>query len=563
MEQNKLVGLMLMLILLLAVPLTIFQLNKKTQDSRSGATGESSLPPTQFGMQIDVRDPQKVPSPALLAELNPAYLRFVFPCVNASSLSLTASQLCPNDWHSVNLLGGLTTSAKLIAIVTGDSGWGAPIGSSSESEWGTYIDTTYVPTVRQIVSSYGERLSAIQIWNEQDHAAGDYNPYISPRSYAYMLSRASSAIKETNPNLQIITGGLAGANSGEYMRLVKEANPQAFARVDAIGLHPYQPPAQVANISAIVNNLASSLRQNGIQKPVWVTEIGIQEYTETNSPKNQEEFLQNAFTQFQTLNTPLVVWYAYTDAMIGGDGSTGWGLVDNAGNLKPSGRAFRSFTNPSSPTPTPTPTPVPPTAVPTPTPIEPGPTTISSCTPPTLPSPVPNTTELAFSLTLSGIGPGSNPNPRSCQKQLVVQVFNQNETRVGGDETVDLSYDPSSGTFVGVLDVSAIPSGAYLIKIKAQKYLRKLMPGAHTFGTGGRIDLPITTLIVGNSNILGQSENAIDIQDFNMLVGCFGAKADLSSCGGNKDLVDFDDNGVIDGIDLNLLIRSLTTRNGD
>lgn len=189
--------------------------------------------------------------------------------------------------------------------------------------------------------------------------------------------------------------------------------------------------------------------------------------------------------------------------------------------------------------------------LPTATPIPP------TSTPTLTATPVPGATRLAFNLSLQGLGTGGNPTPQHSQKNVTVQLFNASNVQVGPDKTGLLTY--ANGNYAGTIDVGVIPSGNYTIKVKADKYLRKLMPGIQVINTGTTYTVPTATLIVGDIN----GDNIIDVLDFGILQNCYGAKANTPTCGAFKSLADLDDNGAIEGVDVNLFIRSIATRIGD
>jgi hypothetical protein len=49
----------------------------------------------------------------------------------------------------------------------------------------------------------------------------------------------------------------------------------------------------------------------------------------------------------------------------------------------------------------------------------------------------------------------------------------------------------------------------------------------------------------------------INILDYNVLINCYGNKKTTQSCGANKDKSDFNNDGVIDGVDYNLFLRAI------
>lgn len=66
------------------------------------------------------------------------------------------------------------------------------------------------------------------------------------------------------------------------------------------------------------------------------------------------------------------------------------------------------------------------------------------------------------------------------------------------------------------------------------------------------IPTPTGTRIAGDIDGSG----SVDTIDYSILISCFGANANLPSCGTNKTKADLNNDGKIDGIDYNILIRN-------
>ncbi|MDP3955372.1 MAG: hypothetical protein Q8Q15_03360 [bacterium] len=232
-----------------------------------------------------------------------------------------------------------------------------------------------------------------------------------------------------------------------------------------------------------------------------------------------------------------------------------------------------------------------------------------SLTPTLTPTPTPISgggTQLAFELVLPGVGPnGGNQNLKKPKRELRIQVFDVNNKEVA-NKSSEITFDPQSQTFKGTVDLGTAvlgeqdqstnqwggwpwptsrhsptptstpvitttttptptinpPSpggkGNYVVKVKTKRYLRKIISGVTILNIGTLNQMPVTTMIVGDIN----DDNKLTIEDYNILVGCFASKADTGSCT-DKENADLDDNDAIDGIDLNLFLRSLSTQEGD
>lgn len=150
----------------------------------------------------------------------------------------------------------------------------------------------------------------------------------------------------------------------------------------------------------------------------------------------------------------------------------------------------------------------------------------------------------------------------SKDKRVVAQIFTATPAAQIGEDLEGTVKRGPGGNYTGTVDVvNAITPGTYDIKVKAGKYLRKLIKDVQiTQDTTTRISQ--ITLTLGDIN----DDNKLNIADYNILIDCFGAKANSQTCGNNnKDLADLDDNGRVDGVDYNLFLISLSKgpREGD
>ncbi|HSX40030.1 MAG TPA: hypothetical protein VLF68_00250 [Candidatus Saccharimonadales bacterium] len=115
-----------------------------------------------------------------------------------------------------------------------------------------------------------------------------------------------------------------------------------------------------------------------------------------------------------------------------------------------------------------------------------------------------------------------------------------------------------------------LPSGNYIIKIKTDRYLRKLVPGVQNLTAGQTVALPQLLMTVGDVN----GDNILNILDYNILSDCFDTNhlmTDLSSryvspsCSAHHESpnADLNDDGIIDGVDYNFFVSNLPQPNGD
>jgi hypothetical protein len=233
-------------------------------------------------------------------------------------------------------------------------------------------------------------------------------------------------------------------------------------------------------------------------------------------------------------------------------------------------------------TPTPTNTPIPPTFTPTPTITRtPTPTATITNTPtltrtPTVtptrtgtPTPTQPTTMFAFTVKLHGIGTGgdsANPNssgnntPRTTARNLRIEVYDSSNTLVHQVQGL-VNYASTRGLFTGTVSMGEVlASGNYTIKVKTDKYLRKLVPGFHTLTSGTTYTVPEFAMVAGDVN----DDNVINILDYNMLIDCYSDLSPARACDATKQFqTDLNDDGAVNQYDYNLFLRELTAQSGE
>jgi hypothetical protein len=137
---------------------------------------------------------------------------------------------------------------------------------SKATAWPPVDPSRYAAFVGYLAARYGTRLAAIEIWNEPDQANEDYfaGPN-KPRRYAAVLRAAYPAIKQANPNIQVLAGSLVGSN-GVFLRALYAAGIKGF--YDGLAVHFYT--LTLGSLRAIHEVQLA----NGDSKPLWLDEFG-------------------------------------------------------------------------------------------------------------------------------------------------------------------------------------------------------------------------------------------------------------------------------------------------
>jgi hypothetical protein len=185
------------------------------------------------------------------------------------------------------------------------------------------------------------------------------------------------------------------------------------------------------------------------------------------------------------------------------------------------------------------------------------------------------TITLAFQIP--GIGSGSaNMTPVRLERNLTLYLYapdaNSLNNTVKPLYTIKtkVAYDTNtlSPTYTSYivkdLDLGGdVKNGNYQLAFRTNESLRTLIKESPDNVGGQLFDLKNTTrlkkippqkVLMGDTLPI-EGDNVVDISDYNAFVNCFGERSSTDFCTGNN-YGDFDDNGTIDGVDYNLLLRS-------
>lgn len=200
------------------------------------------------------------------------------------------------------------------------------------------------------------------------------------------------------------------------------------------------------------------------------------------------------------------------------------------------------------------------------------------------PEPTSVTTSISLDLLLHGVGAGgdnpnpkgndlSNKNPLHPQRDVDVIIIDSTN-QVIATQAGAILYDNGNGSFTGKLDLgTSFPTGNYNIKIKTDRYLRKLVPGIQTITNLKDNKIPQIDVVAGDVN----DDNILNVLDYNAFLDCgYGEINPIPMIDPNSTFnkqpcqvhtpvinVDVDDNGVVDSPDYNLFLRELSVQNGD
>ena len=205
---------------------------------------------------------------------------------------------------------------------------------------------------------------------------------------------------------------------------------------------------------------------------------------------------------------------------------------------------------PSAPPPTSTPTTSTPTATRTPKAGLTGVPTVTVT--PTQPQ---GGIPLLISAVMPGIGSGAGGNTNPARKTREARIIIKNaQNQEVANSSGTLTFDGTK--FAGNVNTGQTLSGPHTIKIKLDNTLLKLASGIQNLSglPGTSSQIPQVALVSGDLD----QNNTMDILDYNIFISCFGDK----TCD-KKTLSDLNDDGKVEEMDLNILLRGFAIRNGD
>jgi hypothetical protein len=253
----------------------------------------------------------------------------------------------------------LPRGTKVILDVVNSPSW--ETGSSDEHA-PPANPQDYAAFVGSLAQRFGTRVSAYEIWNEEDSSSW-WTGGPNPAAYAQLLRATYPAIKGADPSATVVLGGLTG-NDWEFLEGVYRAGGKGS--FDAVGVHtdtacdilsPYDFVRGVGNRMIADSFLAyrevhAVMLANGDNKPIWMTEASWRTSNATCtegafagqkaagvSEEQQATYLRQAYHCLaQAPYVQVALWFPLQD-----EGVVTSGLVRSNGSRKPSFAAMQSY----------------------------------------------------------------------------------------------------------------------------------------------------------------------------------------------------------------------------
>jgi hypothetical protein len=212
----------------------------------------------------------------------------------------------------------------------------------------------YAAFVRKLAKRLGGRVSAWEIWNEEDDSSW-WASGPNPGSYAALLRASYKAIKRAYRPATVVLGGLTG---NDYEFLEKLYKHGARGSFDAVGVHtdtacdvesPYEYEysgrftGRISRWSFLgYRTVHSVMLRNHDRRPIWMTELGWSTYPGACdigmfanqkaggvSPEAQALYLRQAYHCLaQNSYVQVAIWYGLQDLSPGLGSPGDFGLLN-------------------------------------------------------------------------------------------------------------------------------------------------------------------------------------------------------------------------------------------
>jgi len=133
------------------------------------------------------------------------------------------------------------------------------------AQYPPHAASDYGDTMAWLVGRYGDRLAAVEVWNEPNLATRAFWNG-TPGQYVEILRAAQAGARSSAQAVPVLAGALAGSD-GAYLRALYAAGAQGL--YDGLAVHPYADPG-FARLGALRRVQLAA----GDDKPIWVTEFG-------------------------------------------------------------------------------------------------------------------------------------------------------------------------------------------------------------------------------------------------------------------------------------------------
>ncbi len=206
-----------------------------------------------------------------------------------------------------------------------------PWPDMTDDKW-KHLTERFAGMMHQIAAQWAGKglVHAWQVWNEQDAPIGAMAsvPMLA-HNYANMLTQSLQAIRSSDSNVYVITGGHTGGpgRGAQYARETLSAMPSTV-RPDGIAFHPYGRGTEPGPPYTIFGHIDESMREYGgimPDRPVWITEWGVLDRP-NDDPAHITAYAMSFINHLKAHypgRVATMIWYAWAQGMHNGYGIVG------------------------------------------------------------------------------------------------------------------------------------------------------------------------------------------------------------------------------------------------
>lgn len=198
---------------------------------------------------------------------------------------------------------------------------------------------------KAVVMHYSPQLKAVEIYNEYNGLFSTGPCTRNPACYVRMLQYSYRAIKSVRPDVTVVGGAVFSADLLWFQQLFQDGG---LRYMDVVSDHPYPLLSSLsperAGIAQQMQWLQSLIKHynNGIAKPIWITELGWPTSLFNVDEQTQAQYLVRGAVLSLAAGVQKFFWYDYLN-----DGTAFYASEQNFGLLRQPDAARRYTPKPS------------------------------------------------------------------------------------------------------------------------------------------------------------------------------------------------------------------------
>jgi hypothetical protein len=223
-----------------------------------------------------------------------------------------------------------------------------PWTQMTDSKW-RRLTAPFTEMVGRIAAQYAGTglIDAYQVWNEMDAPLGAVASVpMTAQNYGHLLGQTILAVKASDPNALVISGGHTGGpgRGSAYAKSAVNALP-AGVLPDGIAFHPYgrgiTGPKEPYSIFGHIDDSMRAYSAILPGRPLWITEWGVLD-RENDSSRDILQYATELVNHLKTRypgQVASLIWYAWAMSM-----HNGYGLVNRSSQpIQPLFDGFRKL----------------------------------------------------------------------------------------------------------------------------------------------------------------------------------------------------------------------------